>query len=474
MSERTLHIIPTRIKPFKGLIRNIRLSHYFLLINSATVGAILTIATFWFIGFMGGVPYQVGSQRIKSGTPQNVKLQMIKRAAANYRLRIDYPNGKTKSFTYTQAGLSLNANSSLQTVERKVLFPRSLVWWRPVSVRLTFTVNQAQLLNFIDHQATEIISQPTNASISLGKGKVTIKEAKEGKEYGLLQAVNTISRHIGALNSRPLKLVSLPISPAITNDNAKKTSAKISRIMHEQIRILVGGQTIIPSGADLGGILNLVPNSQKGTISVAVNTSAAQDYINKLAYEHDQVERDRVVIAPANGSSDIAVIGQNGVYIYNQQAAEKSIEQKLLQGNDFSVSLPAATTPYQTIMASDWSHWVEVNLTTKRMYVYEQASTVRTFSVSAGKPSTPTPTGTFYIWDKFISQTMYGPGYVQPDVPWVNYFDHSGDAIHGNYWRPTSVFGSVNTSHGCVGLEDADAQWFYSWAPVGTVVVIHY
>ncbi len=68
---------------------------------------------------------------------------------------------------------------------------------------------------------------------------------------------------------------------------------------------------------------------------------------------------------------------------------------------------------------------------------------------------------------------MSGPGYVQPDVPWINYFDNSGDAIHGNYWRAASVFGNSNTSHGCVGLPVANAAWVYDWAPVGTPVLIH-
>ena len=68
---------------------------------------------------------------------------------------------------------------------------------------------------------------------------------------------------------------------------------------------------------------------------------------------------------------------------------------------------------------------------------------------------------------------MVGPGYVEPNVPWINYFDHSSDAVHGNYWRSASTFGNVNTSHGCVGLPVNEAEWVYNWAPIGTAVINH-
>jgi lipoprotein-anchoring transpeptidase ErfK/SrfK len=107
------------------------------------------------------------------------------------------------------------------------------------------------------------------------------------------------------------------------------------------------------------------------------------------------------------------------------------------------------------------------------MYAYQYGSVVNTFLVTSGKHSTPTPLGQFYIWEKLRSQTMIGPDYVQPNVPWVSYFDHSGDAIHGNYWQPSGVFGNTNTSHGCVGVQGSEAEWVYNWAPIGTPVLVH-
>ena len=111
------------------------------------------------------------------------------------------------------------------------------------------------------------------------------------------------------------------------------------------------------------------------------------------------------------------------------------------------------------------------------MYVHEYADVVRTFLISAGAPATPTVTGQYKIQTKLVSQDMSGANvdgsrYFQPRVPYVNYF-YGGYAIHGNYWRPASWFGNINSSHGCVGLMTSDAEWLYYWAPVGTPVIIY-
>ena len=61
---------------------------------------------------------------------------------------------------------------------------------------------------------------------------------------------------------------------------------------------------------------------------------------------------------------------------------------------------------------------------------------------------------------------MTGPGYNLPNVEWVQYF-FQGYAIHGTYWH--NNFGSP-MSHGCVNLTNAEAEWFWSFATIGTPV----
>jgi lipoprotein-anchoring transpeptidase ErfK/SrfK len=65
------------------------------------------------------------------------------------------------------------------------------------------------------------------------------------------------------------------------------------------------------------------------------------------------------------------------------------------------------------------------------------------------------------------------------DVPHAMRLSTSGTFIHGNYWGG-DAFGNYNTSHGCVGLADAqgaddpntDGAWFYENSLLGDVVIV--
>ena len=113
------------------------------------------------------------------------------------------------------------------------------------------------------------------------------------------------------------------------------------------------------------------------------------------------------------------------------------------------------------------------------MWLYDKGQLTKTYPISAGAAATPTPIGQYKIYSKLAVQDMKGfnpngSKYFQPHVRWINYFLPGGYAVHGNYWRPLSWFGAVNSSHGCVSLPDDQAKEVYDWAPIGTTVITHY
>jgi len=114
--------------------------------------------------------------------------------------------------------------------------------------------------------------------------------------------------------------------------------------------------------------------------------------------------------------------------------------------------------------------WIEVDLTQQRVYAWEGDVLMNSFIVSTGTWATPTVTGSFSIWNKTRIQTMSGPGYSLPNVPWVMYF-YKDYGFHGTYWH--NNFGTP-MSHGCVNLTIPDAEWLYNWASYGTTVKVHY
>ena len=64
------------------------------------------------------------------------------------------------------------------------------------------------------------------------------------------------------------------------------------------------------------------------------------------------------------------------------------------------------------------------------------------------------------------------PAYDIKDVPHAMRLTASGTFIHGNYWGAKSIFGSVNTSHGCVGLSTDNMSWLWDHTIVGDPVVV--
>jgi lipoprotein-anchoring transpeptidase ErfK/SrfK len=130
----------------------------------------------------------------------------------------------------------------------------------------------------------------------------------------------------------------------------------------------------------------------------------------------------------------------------------------------------AAPTAKPQAPVGNGVRWIEVNLSEQRVYAWEGDVLMNSFIVSTGTWQTPTVTGTFKIWNKTRIQTMSGPGYSLPNVPFVMYF-YNDYGFHGTYWH--NNFGTP-MSHGCINLTIPDSEWLYNWASYGTTVKVHY
>ncbi len=122
------------------------------------------------------------------------------------------------------------------------------------------------------------------------------------------------------------------------------------------------------------------------------------------------------------------------------------------------------------VSAPTGGKWIEVDLSSQTTLAKQGNTVIRRMVVSTGISRYPTPVGRFRIYAKYPSVTMSGPGYYLPGVPHTMFF-YRGYALHGTYWH--NNFGRP-MSHGCINLTRSDAAWLYSWAPNGTLVVIHW
>lgn len=165
-----------------------------------------------------------------------------------------------------------------------------------------------------------------------------------------------------------------------------------------------------------------------------------------------------------------SVLSQSGAFDYSSNTA--IFNNKIIDYPKTSLAenIQNDTDPQVlgTVSANGDEKWIQVSLKDQRLRAWEGNKLVMEFPISSGKWAA-TPTGTFHIWYKTVSQKMEGGDpaigtyYNLPNVP-HNMFFHNGYAIHGAYWH--NNFGHP-MSHGCVNAPlDQVAQLFEWTGPV--------
>jgi hypothetical protein len=124
--------------------------------------------------------------------------------------------------------------------------------------------------------------------------------------------------------------------------------------------------------------------------------------------------------------------------------------------------------------------WIDVDLSQPAMITaYEDDKAVYSALAIIGTEATPTLRGEFRVIRRVENETMDSStvgiprdaegGYYLKDVLYTQYITSQGAAIHYNWWLGT--FG-LPGSHGCLGLNLADSEWFWEWASIGTPVTV--
>lgn len=186
-------------------------------------------------------------------------------------------------------------------------------------------------------------------------------------------------------------------------------------------------------------------------------------------FEYGQLRlnaEDGVHMAPvgsvlaAKYNLDTAAVGQGDIPSYDESL--------------FVAPAPAGPT-YGDFVPGGGEVWIDVNLSYQYMTIYQGNNVLLELYVSTGTAGWETPTGTYYINNMLVSDTMVGAvageSWYVPDVPHAMYFTNEGHAIHGTYWH--NNFGTP-MSHGCINMPEWAAAYLFDIAYVGLRLEIHY
>jgi hypothetical protein len=125
--------------------------------------------------------------------------------------------------------------------------------------------------------------------------------------------------------------------------------------------------------------------------------------------------------------------------------------------------------------------YVIVDVNAQYAYAMDGSRLVREIPITSGKAGFETPIGNFVVQARVQNERMTSERagitgeaeqYDVHRVLYTQYFAAGGFALHLNYWQPLGVYGSYPTSHGCVGIPLADAQFLWLFGGHGMRVVV--
>jgi lipoprotein-anchoring transpeptidase ErfK/SrfK len=188
---------------------------------------------------------------------------------------------------------------------------------------------------------------------------------------------------------------------------------------------------------------------------------------------------------------------QSGTYVWRFRTLPPAVKQQwrvgnnnvVLQGALMSFQLAHNLTTTGSMNSSTWHalvsaaqrnqvdrspyNYVYVRQTLPELLkLYVNGKVTYETYVNTGVSDAPTQTGTYPVYERFLTTTMSGvepdgKAYSDPGIPWVSYF-HGGDALHGfirsSYGYPQSL--------GCVEMPFTHAAILFPHTPIGTLVTI--
>ncbi|MRS12217.1 MAG: murein L,D-transpeptidase [Actinobacteria bacterium] len=132
-----------------------------------------------------------------------------------------------------------------------------------------------------------------------------------------------------------------------------------------------------------------------------------------------------------------------------------------------------ASPPVQPVFLTfnyPWDRYIVVDKSDLRIYYVVNGALAASYPCATGKPSTPTPNGTWRIGAKYYTDpgSVYGPRKMRLFRQSGSTFVFTAYNMHG-----TNNDASIGTyaSHGCIRMHNYDVIPFFDMVPLGTMVV---
>lgn len=419
-------------------------------------------------------------------------------------------DGKTSKVTLKDLGLSVDSQalaSEVVNAKRGDSIIDRYAFWVKKDVATEPASANAAVSDTLNKKLSIEEVKPVNASVQLNgdKNGFDVVAGQQGEGADAKTVATAALNSVKTLSTEEPKTVAVklePTDPAVTDDIANQAKSTLDNLVQNPVAIKVGDHDIAKFDASALAAATSIDANKNGKLAdgqtrngyVVFDANKLQQYYNDSIKNNLQTGREDREVVVNNDGDELQVIkeGHDGVTV--AAGADSNVGQQAVEAlakGSGSVTVDGTVDPMQT---KTTKRHVVVDLSDHKVYAYENDQLIKSMSMSAGQGNSYatgecvsgdlcTPTGDFKIWLKYQSQNMSGnltlsDGSTEKwdvkNVGFVNYFSHSGCAIHRiatpSYTSDAGVAAMGNTSHGCVGIGWDMAEWFYNWCLDGTTV----
>lgn len=461
-----------------------------MIIAFSIIGALLVLLVAAFFGtnwyFQDRVAPGVRFGNVSvMGKTESELTGIVNRAVSDSTITVTDSEGNNVKAGLDKLGVTVNVK---QTV-RNLLDAKSGNMFTRINpfakqdVRLSATTDNYKLSTYLTEQLVKEQDRAvaSNISYDANSKKFIVTEGNEGKEADPSDVIAAVKKAVSQPGeAQKLSVMYSDVAMPITVETA--TSAANDANKRLTSSLVIGnskGKTFTLPADEIAKWIQVKPDIQKGTITLAYDQDAIKTYLSQnLAKKLDQ---DMVVeknITNTDGTVlTVTQKGVDGVAVQSTDETAAQVLDALNAGRGAELTATVKVTGHKTesrkvdYTSPNGDPHMVINLSEQKVYAYKGSTLVKTFIVSTGKPSTPTDNGTFFVHTKYQSQTMRGEGYVTPNVPWVTYYNQ-GEGFHGAPWNTAGIASGTPKSHGCTNMRVEDAKWVYDFLPIGAMVQI--
>lgn len=259
-------------------------------------------------------------------------------------------------------------------------------------------------------------------------------------------------------------------NPSVYSDdtNLQNTLSKMNTLVSAKITYDWNGSTENVDGSLIHNWIEV-----KGT-EATIDTESVSAYVEKMAKKNDTYGLERNFTATSGNVINLRSIRYG--WKTDVEAETQALLEEIKKGETLKKEPIYQSKGYVKGQNDIGSSYLEINLTTQHLYLYEKGNIIFETAFVSGNMSNgcATPAGVCGLTYKTKDATLKGEDYETFVYYWMPFNGNIG--LHDATWR--NQFGGdiylTNGSHGCVNLPLSSAEYLYNYLCENFPIICYY